>query len=466
MTDTTNAQQPAAEVHNLDPRTLLVDANIRTEIKLGKDFIDSIRDLGVLLPIIAVRTANGRVRVRLGNRRTLAAIEAGQPAVPVIVAGDESTGTTAEIERIIGQYHENTQRAALSDLDEVSVVAALFDLGVPAAHIAKRTKMPKPKVAAAKKVAGSELATAATARYDFLTLDQAATIADFEDDPEALKALVTAAQHGPGSFEHVSSRLRETAAERAVLAQARTRLEESGLAIVDRLDWASHLSSLRDADGNDLTEETHRNCPGHAAFLDLEWVRPATADQDDVDAYQPVAVPVYVCTAPEANEHISKYPAPAGRPQAAADPEAAKAERRTVIQNNKQWRAAETVRRAWLTALLARKNPPQGALGYVLAELAASHWRLTAKIGAHELACELIGFDGKDALAAAMNQAAGNRAQVIALGLILGAFEDFMTTDTWRNPTPQDRDYLTRLTEWGYEPSDIERTVLGQEADS
>ena len=137
-----------------------------------------------------------------------------------------------------------------------------------------------------------------------------------------------------------------------------------------------------------------------------------------------------------------------------------------MIQNNKEWRAVGTVRRQWLTALLARKNPPKGALGYVLAELAASHGRLTSKIGAHELACGLLGFAGKDALATAMNQAAGSRSQVIALGLILGAFEDFMTTDTWRNPTPQDRDFLTRLTGWGYEPSAIERTVLGEEAAS
>ena len=195
-------------------------------------------------------------------------------------------------------------------------------------------------------------------------------------------------------------------------------------------------------------------------------MRPATAGEDDEDGYEPVAVPVYVCVAPEANEHVSKYPTPAARPQATADPDAARAERRMVIQNNKDWRAAETVRRQWLTALLARKNPPKGALRYVLAELAASHWRLISKIGGHELGCELLGFDGKDALAAAMNHADGNRAQVIALGVILGAFEDFMTTDTWRNPTPQDRDYLTRLTEWGYEPSDIERTVLGEEVAS
>jgi ParB family transcriptional regulator, chromosome partitioning protein len=59
MTQTTAAHQPAAKVQNLDPRTLLVDANIRTEMQLGKDFVDSIRDLGVLVPIVAVRTADG-----------------------------------------------------------------------------------------------------------------------------------------------------------------------------------------------------------------------------------------------------------------------------------------------------------------------------------------------------------------------------------------------------------------------
>ena len=44
-----------------------------------------------------------------------------------------------------------------------------------------------------------------------------------------------------------------------------------------------------------------------------------------------------------------------------------------MIENNKAWRAAETVRREWLTAFLARKTLPKGALRYVLTELAVSH---------------------------------------------------------------------------------------------
>ena len=37
---------------------------------------------------------------------------------------------------------------------------------------------------------------------------------------------------------------------------------------------------------------------------------------------------------------------------------------------------AETVRRQWLAQLLARKNPPKGALRFLLGELAAGHWTL------------------------------------------------------------------------------------------
>jgi hypothetical protein len=97
MSDTATAQRPTAEVEYLDPRTLLVDSNIRTDLRLDADFVATI----VLVPIVAVRTAEGAVRVRLGNRRTLGAIEADRPTVPVPVIADEATDSAAEIERII-----------------------------------------------------------------------------------------------------------------------------------------------------------------------------------------------------------------------------------------------------------------------------------------------------------------------------------------------------------------------------
>lgn len=165
--------EPTLEL--LDPATLLVDLNIR-EAKLDKDFVASIKDHGVIEPIVALRTGDGQVRVRHGHRRTLAAIEAGQALVPVFIAGTEDDD---EADRIARQWHENQHRAALTNVEQVSVVDQLALLGLSAATIARRLRSPKKHVESALAVRGSELARAATARYDFLTLEQSAVIADF-----------------------------------------------------------------------------------------------------------------------------------------------------------------------------------------------------------------------------------------------------------------------------------------------
>ena len=80
MTDTssTSTETPtsAPVMEQIDPSTLLVDTNVRTDATPDKTLIESVRDLGVLVPVVAVRTEDG-VRVRYGHRRTRAAIEAG-----------------------------------------------------------------------------------------------------------------------------------------------------------------------------------------------------------------------------------------------------------------------------------------------------------------------------------------------------------------------------------------------------
>ncbi len=53
MTETTNARR--GELIHLDPADLLIDTNIRAEVALDKDFMASIRDYGVLTPVLAGR---------------------------------------------------------------------------------------------------------------------------------------------------------------------------------------------------------------------------------------------------------------------------------------------------------------------------------------------------------------------------------------------------------------------------
>lgn len=71
---------------DVDPAELLVDRNARTGlIERGRSgssaatrtLVASIREHGVLVPIVAVRLPDGQLRVRMGHRRTLVAVEVG-----------------------------------------------------------------------------------------------------------------------------------------------------------------------------------------------------------------------------------------------------------------------------------------------------------------------------------------------------------------------------------------------------
>src|SRR5262245_11647764 len=127
---TTVSPAPAAVlVEYLDPGRLLTDVNIRLSPRLDKDFLASVKAHGVLVPVIAVPTTDDRIRVRYGHRRTLVAIEAGV-RVPVLIVASETDGDEAEVDRIVGQYAENTHRAGLTVSERAGVVRQLLDLGL------------------------------------------------------------------------------------------------------------------------------------------------------------------------------------------------------------------------------------------------------------------------------------------------------------------------------------------------
>jgi hypothetical protein len=68
----------AGQLQHLPPQTLVIGDNVRTDAKIDADFLASIRQHGVLMPITAVRDDDGRIMVRDGQRRIIAK---AQPAV-------------------------------------------------------------------------------------------------------------------------------------------------------------------------------------------------------------------------------------------------------------------------------------------------------------------------------------------------------------------------------------------------
>ena len=149
-----------------------------------------------------------------------------------------------------------------------------------------------------------------------------------------------------------------------------------------------------------------------------------------------------------------------------------KAERRTLIANNKAWDSAETVRRAWLAeSFLTRTSPPKGAETFLA--LAVAHgehpddaYRLHADLSAK--GAETPGddwqrrYNAKSNITARADAAAPRQVLMLALALLVCEWESTTSRNTWRRPSDRDRRYLTALIGWGYQPSDVERLILAQ----
>ena len=192
-----------------------------------------------------------------------------------------------------------------------------------------------------------------------------------------------------------------------------------------------------------------------------------------------VLVAGYVCTDAAAHGHLDRWAASGTgngpeRKRAADmtddEREAAKAERRNVIESNKAWKAATTVRRDWLTHTFAhRKTAPAGAETY-LARVVTEGW-------GHERATTdaltLAGFPARDnvdpwtaaaeqrhAVTDALATATPKRALQIGLAVAVAMWETRTHPNTWRAADEQTVLTLTRLQEWGYPVSDIEQRIL------
>jgi len=441
--------QPVLEL--LDPASLLVDLNIRPA-DVDEDLVASVADHGVLQPIVATRTDDGAIRVRHGHRRTLAAIKAGRDQVPVVILTSDRVVLGGDVERVLAQYDENTRRRGLTPVEEAGVVQQLLDLGLTAADVAGRTRLGELRVAAARRLNASAKATAA-AEHQGLTLDQAAAVAEFDDDDDAVRDLVAASAEGDGQFRQALQARRDDRDHKQARDDLAARLTADGVKIADkRPDFDYRISQLTTADGKPLTEKNHAKCPGRVAWLDEEW---------DHQARKSIWEVVWYCADPNAHGHRSVSGRKLG--DGDIDLEAQRAERQRVLAGNKAWRSARTVRREWLTGQLTATKPLKGASRFIAEALAQRYTLRFALERLNETGRELLGVKDDDgsALSELVSRASETRATMITLALVIGAYEDCAGDDAWRYPGRyrETGRYLTTLAGWGYELSAVEQAV-------
>ena len=265
------------------------------------------------------------------------------------------------------------------------------------------------------------------------------------------------------------------------------------------------IEDLRTAEGEPVPVEDWPSVTGAAVILTEEWdyPEPATTDSADGDSEEETAedaeeedpepmkvfTATWVVTDVEATglvygsrSHGSSSGPESGTgsdgadtARAEAEAEAKREERRTVIANNKAWVSAETVRRDWLAGFLTRKSAPKGAEALICEAVLTGNYTLSKAMDhRHPMLFKLLGIDVpsgyygagyEECQKIATKATTPKGATMTVLAAVLAAWEDSTGKQTWRNPTGWDARVLGALAEWGYEPSDVERLLLGDQSD-
>jgi ParB family chromosome partitioning protein len=452
-----NAPQ-VAPATRVDPRTLVLAENVRRTVVLDTDFKRDIAARGVRQPIEVRLDPLDQLLVVTGQRRTLAALEAGLDEVPVVLVEDIAD----EADRVVEQLAENHHRAGITAADDAAAVKQLALFGLSPAQIAKRTARPKEEVTAALALADTSEGTQSVVVAAGLDLVTAAKIAEFDGDTETVEYLVEQAIEDPTGIDHDIARARRDKAERDAVAARAAELRAQGVTVADSLtghQGAERLDDLTDSPkatgGAPAIDPTAHQlkCPGHFVTL-YAGVTIAGEVKVCETAY---------CADWKAHGHFNRYARNTATATSGPKPEEATAERRRVVANNKASDAAQQVRRTFLGQVLQRPQLPKDAIEHA-AVMIADFGRFLGEYTVRQILDEVWPADDRHPERGGIHAHRALLAQAFALGE-WGLPRDFWrqpTTDGWGSTKTKAKGvlHLERLQQWGYGLAHVEATRL------
>lgn len=265
-------QQQNLRFEYADPTQLLDNpANLRASVADVEDLKASMAEVGILCPLVVVPTGllgDGPLMIEIGHRRKYAAIALGFPLVPVVIAPDEGAAKL-----IFAQLAENGHRVGLTATEEAEGFHQLTLLDWSPEKIAKARHIPTAKVKQSLALRTLPEAAREAADTGALTLDDAAVMAEFTDQPAAMARILKSASSGWG-FRHAVATERSKQTYTAAKEKVKAELVLAGVKITPKpKGWgyeskATEASRLVDADGNRLDVAEVRTRPGFAAWID------------------------------------------------------------------------------------------------------------------------------------------------------------------------------------------------------
>ncbi|OLE27513.1 MAG: hypothetical protein AUG49_05080 [Catenulispora sp. 13_1_20CM_3_70_7] len=338
-------------IEDVDPSELILTKNVRPA-EVDEEFVASIREHGVLQPVIAAPYEGG-MAVLFGNRRTAGAIAAGR-TVDVVLRDD----LTGEAARIITQLVENMHRQDMRPTEIAAAYVQLaLDLGMTDEEIAKKVSRDRGEVRAAIALHSMPKAARDAVDNQTLELDIVVELQEFEADTKVYNRLLDSIEQGRNIQYAILDERRKKKA-RAEKAQIVAELKEAGIVVIPQpkaLGYGSkeiRVDRITDADGRPVTVEEHESCPGHVACID--------------GAYGPKAI--YLCRDPKAYGHaFTGY----YTHKTAQEEVEEQAERQRKAEEREALSVAAEVRAEFIAGLCQSKAVPKGAMRFALQALFA-----------------------------------------------------------------------------------------------
>ena len=412
----------------VDPKLLQAGSNIRTAFRIGPEFVETIKGMGVLKDIDVYPTLTGLV-VLDGHRRHRAAIEAGLKTVPVRIVD-----VAGELERIGLQLTENDAHEHTSTVDRARAINQLVLMGLPAAELRKRG-VKASEATLARRVANASQEVADLGESANLGLDDLAKIAEAEADlPKDIAGMVVEEiREAPGKIDHFLERARDEARRRQVYEDEVLDLRQQGFTVIRREDFDEGFPKTNQylwnlVDEYDNTVEPHDNCPGNAAYVSVigsgDYMRAQTC---------------FVCMDYASHGHFTR------EDRARTTQEV---DRAATIEANRQAAQEGEVRRAWIKDVLFKRPLPKDT---AILEMPVIYNQSQVSDASQAKGRALIGFDD---LCSGLTMSAAQAAKA-RLAWCIGVLEGGMGRDYWRSPRGERFDnlverYLRTLERWGY----------------
>ncbi|MEV8219779.1 ParB/RepB/Spo0J family partition protein [Microbacterium sp. NPDC077391] len=138
------SQVPGIRLIQIDPNSIVPNPRQpRTHFDEDHlaELMHSVREFGVLQPVIVRQNADGEYELIMGERRTRAAREAGLTTIPAIVR------ETADEDLLRDALLENLHRSQLNPLEEASAYQQLLeDFGITQEELAARIGRSRPQI--------------------------------------------------------------------------------------------------------------------------------------------------------------------------------------------------------------------------------------------------------------------------------------------------------------------------------